>query len=117
MRSEVYLAPSWSWLSIANKVTLVSSDKSDDIIPTAEMISCTVESKSLIFPLLKIQSGKLALRTKVLLAPSKLLVVSESFDEDGLHQPPRSERFYAVLGLHPECERLHLHRVPKDHPQ
>jgi hypothetical protein len=98
-RANLYLAPSWSWFSVAREISF-----SDTILPTAKVISCSVEAaekedqESRLFQL---TGGKVVLWTKVLVEPAATPVVSEIFDEPEKDTCifPRSKVIYAKLGI------------------
>ncbi|KAE9374161.1 hypothetical protein N431DRAFT_556546 [Stipitochalara longipes BDJ] len=120
---SLYLAPSWSWLSILStrrKTTrYVTKLNFGDIwgtqfTPSARVIECTIEPLDPNFRLGQLKGEKIVLTTKVLNGPPKSKVIWETLDEElgddaakvetDMRGPEmRSDIFYAKLG---ECERL-----------
>lgn len=92
-RREHPIAPSWSWLSIPGRVSF------EEIVPTAVVVDCIVAPLDQHAPLLHVKHAALALRTKVLYAPSETSVVEELFDEDETDLPTRQVRLHVKLGL------------------
>ncbi|KAL3293017.1 HET-domain-containing protein [Colletotrichum asianum] len=97
-RSELYLAPSWSWFSVSTPVSF------HNIVPRASVISYDVEPLDQRVPLHNIKTASLRLQAKVLDAPSPTFIVAEIFDEVDAELPRREDRSYVRLGLEPQHE-------------
>lgn len=97
-RSGLYLAPSWSWLSVSTPVSF------EEIVPRASVIDHDIEPVDQRVPLHKVKAASLRLQAKVLDAPSSTFIVTEIFDEDDTELPRREERSYVRLGLERQYE-------------
>jgi hypothetical protein len=90
-RSNLYLAPSWSWQSVPGAISYhlhSSSGGPDDGIfyPTAQIIECSVDLVAETLRLGEMKGGKIVLRTTVLHSPGKSSTVTVDMDEAGAYE-------------------------------
>ncbi|RDL29918.1 uncharacterized protein BP5553_10545 [Venustampulla echinocandica] len=65
-KPAMYIAPSWSWLSVNNQIKFTPIVDSREFIAKAELIACTAVAFDEAAPLARVQSGVLQLRAKLL---------------------------------------------------
>ena len=93
VRFTTYIAPTWSWLSVQDKVLFTTH------IPTAQVIDFVVEPRDANFRLGALKDGKIVLRTKLLYAPHRDPTIGEFFDEEDGPLEQRCGLVYAKLGV------------------